>query len=211
MCFGDSNTWGLNTAPLTEGKLPERFDENTRWTALLQKKLGAGYHVYECGLNGRTTVFDDDTEGGRRGIDTLPVCFEMCDPLDLVVIMLGTNDARSQFSTDADLITRGMRRLLLLLQDLIRKSFNPACEILVVAPPESITDIEGCPLSYKPEWAAVIAGLPPKYEELCQMMGVHFVSAFGCVKPGSADGLHLGKEGHAALAALLESTIREIL
>jgi len=37
VCFGDSNTWGYDP------ETGERFDENTRWTALLQKMLGEEY------------------------------------------------------------------------------------------------------------------------------------------------------------------------
>ena len=53
LCFGDSNTWGYK--PDKSG----RYDENIRWTGLLQKKLGSGYHIIEEGLCGRTTVFQD--------------------------------------------------------------------------------------------------------------------------------------------------------
>ena len=63
LCFGDSNTWGYK--PDKTG----RFDENTRWTALLQKKLGPAYHIIEEGLCGRTTVFHDELREGRRGLD----------------------------------------------------------------------------------------------------------------------------------------------
>ena len=60
LCFGDSNTWGYK--PDKSG----RYDENIRWTGLLQKKLGSGYHIIEEGLCGRTTVFQDELREGRR-------------------------------------------------------------------------------------------------------------------------------------------------
>ena len=62
LCFGDSNTWGYK--PDKTG----RFDENTRWTALLQKKLDPEYHIIEEGLCGRTTVFQDELRESRRGL-----------------------------------------------------------------------------------------------------------------------------------------------
>ena len=34
LCFGDSNTWGY------DGQTGLRFDEDTRWTSLLQSLLG---------------------------------------------------------------------------------------------------------------------------------------------------------------------------
>ena len=63
LCFGDSNTWGYR--PDRKG----RFDENIRWTGLLQKKLGSDCHIIEEGLCGRTTIFQDELREGRRGLD----------------------------------------------------------------------------------------------------------------------------------------------
>ena len=65
LCFGDSNTYGYK--PDGTG----RFDTDTRWTSLLQKKLGADHRVIEEGLCGRTTVFQDDLREGRRGLDLI--------------------------------------------------------------------------------------------------------------------------------------------
>ena len=84
LCFGDSNTWGYK--PDKSG----RYDENIRWTGLLQKKLGSGYHIIEEGLCGRTTVFQDELREGRRGLDLIGVTVEMHNPIDLMIIMLGT-------------------------------------------------------------------------------------------------------------------------
>ena len=63
LCFGDSNTWGYK--PDKTG----RFDEKTRWTGLLQQKLGPEYHIIEEGLCGRMTVFQDELRESRRGLD----------------------------------------------------------------------------------------------------------------------------------------------
>ena len=95
LCFGDSNTWGYK--PDKTG----RFDENTRWTALLQKKLGPEYHIIEEGLCGRTTVFQDELRESRRGLDMIGVTVEMHNPLDLVIIMLGTNDCKTRYGASA--------------------------------------------------------------------------------------------------------------
>lgn len=60
LCFGDSNTWGL------DGDSGKRLPWGVRWTSLLQEKLGQQYHVIEEGLCGRTTIFDDPLRDGRR-------------------------------------------------------------------------------------------------------------------------------------------------
>ena len=88
LCFGDSNTYGYK--PDGTG----RFDTDTRWTSLLQKKLGADHRVIEEGLCGRTTVFQDDLREGRRGLDLIGVTMEMHNPIDLLIVMLGTNDCK---------------------------------------------------------------------------------------------------------------------
>ena len=106
LCFGDSNTWGYK--PDKTG----RFDENTRWTALLQKKLGPAYHIIEEGLCGRTTVFHDELREGRRGLDMIGVTVEMHDPLDLVIIMLGTNDCKTRYGASASVIAKGLDQVI---------------------------------------------------------------------------------------------------
>ena len=63
VCLGDSNTHGYCADPAgcADSGLA-RFNENERWTCLLQKALGEEYLVIEEGLCGRTTVFDDPVE-----------------------------------------------------------------------------------------------------------------------------------------------------
>lgn len=206
LCYGDSNTWGLDAT----GEAPARFDENTRWTARLQKALGEEYRVLEAGLNGRTTVFEDFSSIGRSGIDYLPVTFETCDPLDLVVVMLGTNDVRDQYIHYTQFLERCMERFIISLKELIAKSFHPACEVLVIAPPKAIPNSNN-PMGYTKEWAERIAELPDRYEGLCKRLGVHFANAYDWADPDPADGLHLGVEGHAAFAVEIEKVIRSIL
>ena len=58
ICLGDSNTHGYcaDPADCTDPELA-RFNEDERWTCLLQKALGEDCKVFEEGLSGRTTVF----------------------------------------------------------------------------------------------------------------------------------------------------------
>ena len=87
LCFGDSNTYGYDPKG-------GRYDEDTRWTMRLQTQLGPEYTVIEEGFNGRTCVYDDPIEGGyKSGAAYLPPCLMSHAPLDVVILMLGTNDA----------------------------------------------------------------------------------------------------------------------
>ena len=85
LCFGDSNTYGL--IPKEGGRYPWGI----RWTSILNEKLGLeNYRVIEEGLCGRTTIFDDPLREGRCGIRMLPVVLETHNPIDIIVVMLGT-------------------------------------------------------------------------------------------------------------------------
>src|SRR5210317_1873174 len=95
LCYGDSNTWGYNPSS------QQRFSPEERWTGVLQKELGMGYRIIEEGLNGRTTVWDDPIEGFKNGMSYLIPCIESHKPINLITIMLGTNDLKIHFSVSA--------------------------------------------------------------------------------------------------------------
>ena len=99
LCFGDSNTWGL--IPKTN-KIVESLND---------KKEG-GYRVIEEGLCGRTTVFDDPLRDGRNGVKILPTILETHNPVDIVIIMLGTNDCKTVYNASAEFIGQGVKRLI---------------------------------------------------------------------------------------------------
>jgi lysophospholipase L1-like esterase len=109
VCFGDSNTWGY--IPAT-GK---RYPKEIRWTNILQQELGNEYEIIEEGLNGRTTVWDDpidaDYDANRNGKAYLGACIKSHFPLDLIIIMLGTNDLKVRYSVTAEDIAKSAGRL----------------------------------------------------------------------------------------------------
>ena len=111
LCYGDSNTWGYN--PRTQ----DRFPIAERWTGVLAHKLGAEFRVVEEGLNGRTTVWDDPIEGYKNGKEYLIPCLESHRPIDLVVIMLGTNDLKKRFSVSAYDIAQSVGVLVEIVQE----------------------------------------------------------------------------------------------
>ena len=109
LCYGDSNTFGFT---LHGGRHP--YD--VRWTGRLQLALGPAYRVIEEGCGGRTTVFEDPIDLGRNGRTSLPVCLASHNPLDLVILMLGTNDMKHYFQNNAWSIGQGVAQLLHLIQ-----------------------------------------------------------------------------------------------
>lgn len=117
LCFGDSNTWGY------DGESRERLPWGVRWTSLLQEKLNKEkYRVIEEGLCGRTTVFEDPLRDGRKGTALLPTLLETHAQVDVITLMLGTNDCKTVFGASADVIGKGILRLLDQIQEYASKS-----------------------------------------------------------------------------------------
>ena len=109
LCFGDSNTWGF--CPQSTSVACCRYPFSQRWTGVLQGMLGDGYRIAEEGLNGRTTVFEDPLFPDRRGVDAIDMLVRTHSPLDLVLIMLGTNDMKDHLGTTNHAVARGVRAL----------------------------------------------------------------------------------------------------
>src|SRR4051794_11379248 len=116
LCYGDSNTWGC--IPLAGPEPGRRYPPDVRWPGVLRRELGDGWWVVEEGLNGRTTVFDDPLEPHRNGRRLLPPALIAHHPVDLVVLMLGTNDLKHRFNQEAHDIAAGAGVLL----DIVRTS-----------------------------------------------------------------------------------------
>ena len=112
LCIGDSNTHGLCTDPSESADHGSRYNEEERWTCLLQKALGAEYLVIEEGLSGRTCVYDDPDMDSVNLLPVLHALLNSHEPLDLLILMLGTNDSKVKFNTDARKIAKGMQILL---------------------------------------------------------------------------------------------------
>lgn len=212
LCYGDSNTYGFDGRSMSVSGDHARFDESTRWTRLLQKNLGSGFLVCEEGMNGRTTVFDDPLAYGRNGYSYLEVAFETHQPVDLVVVMLGTNDLKDQFSASAQVIAWGMERLVIRLQELIFHSLNPAAKILLVAPANVRKNAQGG-FCYDFSERSVAKGeqLPPLYRALAERYRCAFVDANDWTSVDEADGTHLNPEGHRIFADQIAEVIRSIL
>ena len=130
LCFGDSNTYGLVPGTC------KRYSYDIRWTGILADRLGKDYHIVEEGLCGRTTIFDDKDRPARNGSELLPTLLESHMPLDLVIIMLGTNDCKSFYNASAKDIGKGIIKLI----EQIRH-FDDNIDILIISPIHLGTDV----------------------------------------------------------------------
>ena len=206
LCYGDSNTWGC--APVTM----KRYDYAVRWPGVMASLLGPECHVYENALNGRTTVFDDPIEEGRCGKAGFPAALESSAPLDLVILMLGTNDCKKRFGLDPWDIGWGMD---LLVQYVKRSGCGPdgrLPRILIAAPPALDDRWDGTPLGtiFGPDAARRAARLPAVYAEMAKGNDVDFFDASRHAR-GEGDCVHLSPETHRRLGAAFARKAAEML
>ncbi len=191
LCFGDSNTYGLVPGTL------DRYDWNTRWTGIVGEALaGKGYRVIEEGLCGRTTVFDDPFRPGRRGSELLPVILETHSPVDIVILMLGTNDCKRLYDVSEDVIGLGVKKLLSQIRDAV-----PVAKILLISPIWLGEDVWK---GYDPEFDAhsveVSKNLKAVYQQIAVEEQIFHLAASDYAAPAKEDREHLDSQGHKALA-----------
>lgn len=204
VCFGDSNTHGYCAVPDDCADGGNRFNEEERWTCLLQKKLGPEYLVIEEGLSGRTTVFQDPLEEGMAGIDVLYSTLMSHEPIDLLIVMLGTNDTKDRFGANATCIGIGMERLIKKAKTIdCWRNGNP--NILVVAPPWIGEGLKKAPEGNIMGETCVEKSrkLAEIYKEVCERQHCSFLNAEGIAEFNTRDCMHLTKKGHAQLANAL--------
>lgn len=204
MCFGDSNTYGF-----IAGSGGARYDEHSRWTKLLQKRLGEEYYVIEEGLNGRTTIFDDLDKRFMNGSEYLEMCVATHRPLDLVIIMLGTNDTKERYHAGPAEIAKGLEKLIRILR-------NPEIyhkHVLIISPihiSESILTSEYCVAFNGLEGREKSLGLAAEYAKVAREYNCFFLDAADYCKADDKDAIHLDAESHAALAEAIYHKIKEI-
>ena len=208
LCFGDSNTHGYNS------KTGGRFDVNERWTKLLQKNLGDDYYIIEEGLSGRTTSFEDPVFEGLCGLNVIYPCMMSHEPLDLVIIMLGTNDTKDRFNANSFIIGKGLERLAQKTID-THAAWRGAPNVLLIAPPPIHPDYAKTAVAGEMGDKCVerSRGLAKEFKDEADRLHCHFLDA-GSI-PGIEmypyDWMHLSLESHKLLADELTKVMKEIL
>ena len=204
VCFGDSNTHGYCADPGDTECGGDRFTEDERWTGLLQKALGDDCYVIEEGLSGRTTVFRDPLHECMSGLDAIYSCLMSHEKVDLLIIMLGTNDCKDRFAASPKCIAIGLERLIMKAQSIQAwKDGKP--NILIVSPPhmkEGMNDEamgSGC--------IEKSSRLAPLYADMAKLHGCAFLDAEGIAEFNKVDFMHLSRKGHAQLAEKLAEIV----
>lgn len=208
LCFGDSNTHGYCADPNDTESHSDRFTENERWTCLLQKKLGDDYLVIEEGLSGRTTVFRDALHECMSGLDAIYSCLMSHEPVDLLIIMLGTNDCKERFNANAMCISIGLERLIQKAKSIPAwRDGKP--NILVVCPPHMKEGMHDeamglCCVEKSPMLAS-------RFAEKAAANGCAFLDAEGVAEFNRVDFMHLSRKGHSQLAEKLSELVPELV
>ncbi|MDR0760386.1 MAG: SGNH/GDSL hydrolase family protein [Treponema sp.] len=213
LCYGDSNTWGYDPIQAV------RFDHTTRWPMVLWKLLNEGcppdkpaYWVVEEGQCGRTSCREDPVEGDRNGLRHLIPILESHKPIDLVVIVLGTNDLKQRFRPSPFDIAGGVKRVAQAALDSRTGPGDAAPQVLMVCPPPIVDspdfrkkfgDLFG-------DCTELSSRLPPYFSQAAKECGASWFDSGGVIKSSPADGIHWEKEEHRKLAEALADVLRKM-
>jgi lysophospholipase L1-like esterase len=204
LCFGDSNTYGAVPTLARIGR--HRFAPARRWTGILQRLLGADWQVMEEGHPSRTTVFDDPIEGAHKnGLRALPVCLETHMPIDLVIIMLGTNDLKYRFGVNPGDIADSIEVLVKAVQKSEAGPGGGAPAAMVIAPPP-ILEV-GWMGELFTGGAAKSKQFGARFKEAAARCGAAFLDAGALVESSTVDGIHLDEDAQRVLAGAVAEKI----
>jgi lysophospholipase L1-like esterase len=213
LCFGDSNTWGYDPV------LAVRMAHTVRWPMVLRKLLNQGcppeecaYWVVEEGQCGRTSTREDPVEGNRNGLRHLIPILESHKPIDIVVILLGTNDLKQRFRPSPFDIAYGVQRVVIAAQNSGTGPDNGAPKVLMVCPPPTV-DSPGFRLKFGDmfgDCAEISRRLPPYFKQAAEECGAAWFDAGSVIRSSPADGIHFEQEEHKKLAEALADIIRKM-
>jgi lysophospholipase L1-like esterase len=205
LCFGDSNTWGCPPFSHVAQK-PERLARTERWPGVMEQALGNA-EVVEEGLGGRTTVFDDAIEGiHKNGSRMIVPLLETHAPLDVVIIMLGTNDFKEQYNVSAYTSVRGSLTIVQMIKGHYALAESMP-EILLVTPARISAAAEPA------VWGdAHLRCEDHAYylDQVASRTGCFHFDANSVVQVGE-DGIHLPASAHRALGLALADRVQALL
>jgi lysophospholipase L1-like esterase len=207
LCFGDSNTHG------TPADDPDyvRLGPDVRWTGRLQRILGDGYEVVEEGLSGRTTDVDYVDRPHCNGRTYFPPALLSHQPLDLVVVMLGSNDLKTCFRRDAATIAGALHGYVDDVTTYVTDRDSRTPPILLMSPiqlDDGITAfVDPTGNGFDERSLEASRALPAETHRVAEERGVLFADAGSVARPGG-DALHLTLDSHEPLAGLVADVVR---
>jgi lysophospholipase L1-like esterase len=209
MAFGDSNTFGTASVAVPPSF---RLAAEDRWPRVMQFCLTSA-EVVEEGLPGRTTDLEDLQEpvpGGvsYSGLQHLPTALASHQPLDLVILMLGTNDAKARFERDAHDIAAGMRRLVSTVKSSQSIMGYTAPSVLVISPPAIASSVvNGRFVEMFACGSLLTAALPDLYRAIAREFSADFLDANDIISTDGIDGVHWTVHTHRTFGTAVATWI----
>ncbi|WP_223422832.1 SGNH/GDSL hydrolase family protein [Tateyamaria pelophila] len=208
LCFGDSNTHGTIAMETTTDR--RRHAKADRWPSVMEAQLGAEWDVVAEGHPGRTSVFDDPIEGAHKnGLRALLTALESHRPIDLVILMLGTNDLKARFSLSANDIALGIQRLTV---DILRSDTGPdgqAPRVLLAAP--VIATETGIFVDIFAGAAEKSRALPDKLHNVAAQQHVGFIDLNAVAETDPVDGIHLDAAAQSAIGLAMARAVSDLM
>ena len=190
LIYGDSNTWGDN---FNTGK---RIPTSKQWPNILKKKLGRKYQIFQEGLPGRLAG-DEEERKYKNGKDTFLSIFKTCAPVDIIFIVLGTNDLQIKYNKSSKKIIEDLKWYKEILEieyeDDKVKYFNSKFPKIYYV----------MPINFDNEYI---------FDELSEKKRLEVINYFrnnndyNVIFPGNMtlfDGIHLDYEGHENMAKII--------
>jgi lysophospholipase L1-like esterase len=200
LCYGDSNTFGSRPDGLAQ-----RYSDDERWAGVLQSTLGESYQVIVEGLPGRTTVWEDPIEPYRNGSAYLIPCLWSQAPLDLVIVLLGTNDLKQRFSATAQDIANGAGRLVGMIQASGAGRDGQPPRVLLLAPalPGKLNELAEMFSGAQ----AKAAKLGDYFKKVADLYGCDLLDLATLIHSSDLDGIHLDLQEHARLGQVVAEKV----
>lgn len=218
LVFGDSNSWGW--VPIEQGIPTKRYPTAEQWPEVMRSKLGADYEIVVDALSGRTTDVDDPTApmGGAalNGAEYLPAAIAAHTPLDLVVIMLGTNDTKAQFKRTPFRIALGAGHLI----EIAQSSGNmfgggwysyPAPKVLLVSPPPMAKQTVFSEVFEGDVGVERSKGLASAYKAVAAAAGASFFDAGSVIQTDGVDAVHFSAATQLKLGEAMAGEVEKAL
>lgn len=206
VCFGDSNTYGY----LAETGL--RLPYEKRWTGVASRCLGSRFHICEEGMCGRTAAFDDPDSEDMNGLAHISSAILTHDPVDILVIMLGSNDVKEAIGATAEQISQGIFQLIDRAKKVPMWAAKSPLRILLIAPPPFQPDYRNGPYG---EWMGEgclekTLILPKLLQKVAETTGCEFLDAGKWIHCSAADGIHFDEAAHEKLGRIVADKIRKM-
>lgn len=207
LCFGDSNTYGAVPTLARVGR--HRFAPDRRWPGILRRQLGAGWQVIEEGHPSRTTLRDDPIEGSHKnGLHGLPISLESHMPLDLVILMLGTNDLKWRFAASPSDIADSIEVIAKAVMASETGPGGAAPAVMIIAPPP-MQEVDWLGEMFL-GGAAKSTEFGRRFGEVARRCGAAYLDAGTIVESSTVDGIHLESESHRVLAGAVARIVEDL-